>query len=131
MTLTIDKETAFFSAVWPSVADTQPRMTEFTAYAPDANKKQEMYRAAVFIVAQEIMKPTRAAPMQIVICQVRSLNFPDVRPMMIPKNPETRYGGHVSANVTVRLKPRLPTTVGKKLLKLHAERCIFCMRQRR
>jgi hypothetical protein len=29
-TLTIDRETAFFSVVWPSVPETQPRMTELT-----------------------------------------------------------------------------------------------------
>jgi hypothetical protein len=30
-TLMIESETAFFSAVWPSVADTHPRITELTA----------------------------------------------------------------------------------------------------
>lgn len=30
-TLTMDKETAFFSVVWPSVADTHPKITELTA----------------------------------------------------------------------------------------------------
>ena len=40
-TLTIDKLTAFFSGVWPSVPDTQPKITELTEYTPDANRKQE------------------------------------------------------------------------------------------
>ena len=31
--------------------------------------------------------------------------------------------------VMVLLKPRAPTTVGKKLLNEHAERCMFCMKQ--
>lgn len=103
----MDSETAFFSAVRPSVAKTHPRMTEFTAYAPEANRKQEMYRAATFIVAQEMTKPISAAPMQTVIYQFLSFVFPDVQPMTIPKRPETRYGGHVSAKVMVRSKPRL------------------------
>lgn len=35
--------------------------------------------------------------------------------------PEMRYGGQVRTRVMVSLKPRDPTTVGKKLLKLHAD----------
>ena len=82
-------------------------------------------------VAQEIIKPIMATPMQPVICHVRSLNFPDERPTKTPTPPDTKYGGQVSTKVMVLLKPRLPTTVGKKLLKLHALRCIFCIRQNR
>lgn len=106
-------------------------MTELTAYALDANKKQDRYRAATFIVAQDMMKPISAAPIHTVMCQVLSLYFPDVKPTTTPNNPEIRYGGHVKTSVMVRLKPRLPTTVGKKLLKLQADRCMFCMRQKR
>jgi hypothetical protein len=35
----------------------------------------------------------------------------------------------VRTKVMVRLKPRAPTTVGKKLLNEQAERCTFCMKQ--
>ena len=35
-TLTIDKETAFFSGVCPRVPETQPRITELTEYTPIA-----------------------------------------------------------------------------------------------
>lgn len=36
-TLTMDNETAFFSAVWPRVPETQPRITELTEYTPRIN----------------------------------------------------------------------------------------------
>lgn len=80
ITLTIDRLTAFFSCVDPSVAETQPRMHELTAYAPDAKRKQEMYRAGVLRVAHEMTKPTMAMPMHAVMCQVRSLYLPDEMP---------------------------------------------------
>ena len=114
-TLTMDRETAFFSVVWPSVADTHPRITELTAYAPEANRKQEIYLAATFIVAHDMMNPTSAAPMQIVMCQVRSFRFPEDRATAKPTNAETRYGGQVNTKVIVSLKPRLPTTCFKPL----------------
>lgn len=90
-----------------------------------------MYRAAVLRVAQEIMKPISAAPMLAVMCQVLSLSLPDDQPTKMPTTPETKYGGQVSTKVMVWSKPRLPTTVGKKLLKEQAERCMFCMKQSR
>lgn len=65
-------------------------MTELTAYAPEANRKQEMYRAGVFSVAQEMTNPTIAMLMHAVICQVLSLYLPEVKPIRIPKAPETR-----------------------------------------
>ena len=33
-TFTMESEAAFFSGVWPSVPDTQPKMTELTEYTP-------------------------------------------------------------------------------------------------
>ena len=129
--MTIESEIAFFSVVCPKVAETQPKMTELTAYAPDAKRKQETYRAAVFMVTQEMIKPTMANPMLIVMCQVRSFSFPEVRPTKYPTKPETRYGGQVRAKVMVLLKPSEPMTVGKKLLNEHAERCMFWMKHRR
>lgn len=122
-TFTMLSETAFFSVVCPSVAETHPRMTELTAYAPEAKRKQDMYRATTLSVAHDMINPINAIPMHPVICQVRSLSLPEVMPIMIPNAPETRYGGQVSTRVMVRLNPRLPTTVGKKLLKLHALKC--------
>ncbi len=47
----IESETAFLVA-WERVLDTQPRMAEFSALAPEANKKQENYRAGTLILAQ-------------------------------------------------------------------------------
>lgn len=108
-----------------------PMMHELTAYAPDAKRKQAMYRAAVSSVAQEMMKPTSAAPILPVMCHVRSFNLPEDQPTATPTTAETRYGGHVSTRVMVLSKPKLPTTVGKKLLKEQALRCIFCMKQSR
>ena len=74
-----------------------------------------MSRAGTLKVAQETTNPTNAVPMQAVICQARSLNLPEEIPTRMPKAPDTRYGGHVKTRVTVLSKPRLPTTVGKKL----------------
>lgn len=88
-----------------------------------------MYRAGVFNVAQEMTKPVSAAPILAVTCQVLSLSLPEDQPTKMPTTPETKYGGQVSTRVIVRSKPRLPTTVGKKLLKEQADRCMFCMKQ--
>lgn len=41
-TLTRESDTAFFSGVWPSVAETQPKITELTLYTPDAKRKHAM-----------------------------------------------------------------------------------------
>ena len=131
MTFTIENDTTFFSVVWPSVADTQPMMTGLTAYTPDANRKQEMYRAGTLRVAHEMMKPTSAAPMQAVICQVRSFRLPEERATRNPARAETGYGGQVKTAVMILEKPRLSTKVGKKLLKLQALRCMFCIKHSR
>jgi hypothetical protein len=72
-TFTMERLAAFFSYVWPSVAVNQPRMVEFTAYAPLANRTQARYRAPVFMVAHEMMYPTKAAPMLRAMCHIRSL----------------------------------------------------------
>lgn len=108
-----------------------PMMHELTAYAPDAKRKQAMYRAAMSSVAQEMMKPTSAAPILAVMCHVLSFSLPDDQPTATPTTAETRYGGHVSTRVMVLLKPKLPITVGKKLLNEQALRCMFCMKQSR
>lgn len=57
--------------------------------------------------------PTTAIPIMTVICQVRSLNFPDEIPTQIPTTPATNDGGAVSTRVIVVSKPSDETTVGK------------------
>ena len=93
--------------------------------------KQAMYRATVFMIAQAMKNPPIASPMLPEMWYVLSLYLPEDRPTTKPKNPDTRYGGQVKTRVIVRLKPRVPSTVGKKLLKPQAERCMFWMKQSR
>lgn len=38
-TFTKDNDTAFFSGVWPRVAETQPKIIELTLYTPEAKRK--------------------------------------------------------------------------------------------
>jgi hypothetical protein len=57
--------------------------------------------------------PTTAIPIMIVICHVRSFNFPDEIPTQIPTTPAINDGGAVSTRVMVVLKPSDETTVGK------------------
>ena len=59
------------------------------------------------------IKPTVAMPIITVMCQVRSLNFPDEMPTQIPTTPATSEGGAVSTRVIVVLNPSDDTTVGK------------------
>jgi hypothetical protein len=54
-TLEKEKEAAFFSGVWPNGAETHPRMTEVTAYAPVAKREQARYYARVFSGIQEMI----------------------------------------------------------------------------
>lgn len=57
-----------------------------------------------------------AMPFEIVICQVRSLNFPDDHETITDAKVATRKGGQVNTRVMVVLKPRVFTTVGMKFL---------------
>jgi hypothetical protein len=63
-----------------------------------------------------IAKPTTAMLIIIVMCQVRSLNFPDEMPTQIPTTPATSVGGAVRTRVIVVLKPSDFTTVGKNYM---------------
>lgn len=69
----------------------------------------ETYRAAIFpgdIVAP-MMKPMIATIFEMVICQVRSLNFPEEWEAKRVKKVAITYGGAVRRRVLVLLKPRV------------------------
>ena len=72
------------------------------------------YLPARFRVAKAAMKPTVATILEIVMCQVLSLNLPEDQDTAMVIKPAIRYGGHVRTSVIVLLKPRVLTTVGKK-----------------
>lgn len=72
------------------------------------------YRPARLSVAKAATKPTVATDLDMVMCQVRSLNLPEDQDTAIVMKPAIRYGGHVRTSVMVLLKPRVFTTVGKK-----------------
>ena len=129
--LTKLSDMAFFCIVWPSVADTQPRIHELTAYTPIEKRKHATYRAAMFKVDAAMTKPVKATPMPAVICHVLSLKRPELMPYRGPMIAAATKGGHVRTRVMVWLKPSVPTTVGKKLVKPFAERWKFCISARR
>lgn len=100
------------------------------------------------MVTTDITKPPTARVRPPVICQVRSLKWPELHANGIPSIPDTKYGGAVRRSAVVRfLKPRLVVMisgdaaierweyylaiiVGKKLLNVTAEMCRFCIRQK-
>lgn len=86
------------------------------------------YRTPVFSVAAQSTKPKIAIDLATVICQVRSLNFPELYEYAIDKNPAIKYGGQVKTNVIVRLNPNVLTAVGKKFLNPLAAKCMCCMK---
>lgn len=75
---TIANELAFFSFVCPQVLLTHPRIILLTAYVPIANTHMAKYLAPVFRLAQPRMKPKMAIAFATEICQVRSLNLPEL-----------------------------------------------------
>ena len=62
-------------------------------------------------VADAMMNPTMAVVRPAVICQVRSWKRPDDHPKRIPAAPAKMKGGQVKTRVTVRLNPRVLTTL--------------------
>lgn len=60
-------------------------------------------RAPTLSVAQPRMKPTMAVSFSADRCQVRSLNLPDVMPMMMATTALRRYGGALMTRVMVVL----------------------------
>lgn len=72
-----------------------------TVYTPDMNKKQDVWRVAVFIVACRIMEPSIAAR----VLTVPSIVLPEVSPTRYPMNSDTRQGGQVNSKVIVRANP--------------------------
>ena len=113
--LTMESDAAFFSCVWPQVADTQPRMILLAPYAPIAKRKQAVYLAPTLRVTHAMMKPMMATIMDTVICQVRSLRLPDEYANRTEAAAAVRYGGHVITKVMVDEKPSVLMTVGKNL----------------
>jgi hypothetical protein len=102
----------FFSLVWPQVEPTHPRMRELTAYVPIQNTTMAKYRTPMLSELAPIMNPIMATDFDAVMCQVRSLNFPDSHETRMVDAPAIKYGGHVRTRVMVSLKPRVSTTVG-------------------
>lgn len=107
------------------------------------------YRAPVLVVAQAKTKPRTATAFAMVMClhdygklwlghhrelmvsyQVRSFILPEFQEYAMAMTPDTMYGGHVSASVTLRLKPNVSTMVGKKFLKLLAAMWKCCIATR-
>ena len=70
-------------------------MMELTAYVPIEKVTIAKYLAPVLSVAQARTKPITAIVFAIVICQVRSLRFPELIDQRIEMMPAIRYGGHV------------------------------------
>ena len=77
-----------------------------------------------------MIKPAIATAMPAVMCQVRSLNLPELRAVITQAAADTRYGGQVNTKVMFREKPSVLTTVGKKELKPVADKWQFCMNVR-
>jgi hypothetical protein len=75
------------------------------------------YLAPTFIVAQPSTKPKIATPFAMVMCQVRSLKWPDDIAHATENAPAIKYGGHVRTSVTSCEKPSVLTIVGMKFLK--------------
>jgi hypothetical protein len=57
------------------------------------------------------MKPAMAVARPTVMCHVRSCNLPELQPKKMPAAPAKMKGGQVRTRVTVRLKPRVLTTL--------------------
>lgn len=138
---------AFFSCVCPQVLPTQPRIMLFTAYVPIVKTNIAKYRTPVLSVAQPVTNPAIAIILATVICHVLSLNRPDDIDQKMDVRPAMRYGGHVSTNVMVVLKPRVLHTSSqlpprrnlvmpvltrqpweKKFLNPLAARCMCCIK---
>lgn len=71
-----------------------------------------MYLPTVFSVAAAATNPTTATALEIVICQVLSLNLPEDHETRTVTAPAIRYGGHVRIKVMVVLKFSVFTTEG-------------------
>jgi hypothetical protein len=75
--LAIAKAADFFSLVCPHVEETHPRMMELTPYVPMVKTHMAKYRAPLFRVAQPSTNPKMATSFAMVMCQVRSLKWPE------------------------------------------------------
>ena len=118
MVVTILMATAFFSLVWPQTLPHQPNIKLFTPYVPMVKMTIDTYRPARSRVAAAAANPTVATALEMVICQVRSLNRPEDQETITVMTPAMRYGGQVRTRVTVVLRPSVSTTVGNCAWKL-------------
>lgn len=70
------------------------------------------YRMPVLKVVAPTTNPIIATDFEAVMCQVRSLNLPDIHDTKIVEAPAIRYDGQVRTSVILVLYPSVCTTVG-------------------
>lgn len=102
------------------------KISGLTGYVAATNTKAAKYLAPVLRVAHANTKPKMDTALLAVMCHVRSLSRPDDRPTRTDATPARIYGGHVSTSVTVREKPSVPISVGRKMRKLLVAVCRCC-----